>query len=255
MRSAIDMITKFCGSPNVDARKIIQFEEDNVDYRIPLHEFTKHALLGEFSYFNPHSSTVAVNLFDILQHDEREHFLASLMLAYCDFSGPHRDKDHFVQTAHIVSELQSHGFTPGQIEWHIRRLASRNLIEAVERISLQAEQELEGLALSKRYRLTSVGKYHLRNWACTFSYLDAVSVDTPLFDKDLFERLGETLRDFDIKGRFERAVAFKSYLSTRWLAAALNIPYFDFSAAMAAGDENFKQVANFISKRGQRSKP
>jgi hypothetical protein len=193
-----------------------------------------------------------MNLFDVLQHDEREHFLSSLVLAYCDYSGPHRDKDYFVQTAQIVSELQSHGFTPGQIEWHVRRLASRNLIEAVERISLQAEQELEGMALSKRYRLTSVGKYHLRHWAGTFSYLDAVSIDTPLFDGDLFDRLGDTLRDFNIRHRFERSVAFKSYLSTRWLAASLSIPYFDFSAAIAVGDENFRQVEAFIA-RGRRN--
>jgi hypothetical protein len=243
VRSAVDMITKFCGSPNVDVKKIIDFEERGDGYRIPLHEFTKHALLGEYRYFNPSSSTVALNLFDVHNNDEREHFLAPLILSYCGWSGPHRDKDTFVETSSMIGELQSVGFTPAQVEWHIRRLASRNLIEAVERISLHAEQELEGMPLSKRYRLTSVGSYHVKVWIYTFSYIEAVSIDTPLHDSALFERLSKSVDDFDIAKRFIRARAFKDYLLTKWMAAVVSKPYFDFVSLMNSGNPDFEKVA------------
>ena len=81
-RSIVELITGFFGSPNVDSRKIVRFEEQSGSYRIPLHEFTKHALLGEYAYFNAQSSHLACNVFDISSADPREHFLASLIVAY-----------------------------------------------------------------------------------------------------------------------------------------------------------------------------
>jgi GTPase SAR1 family protein len=45
-RAVIELITGFFGSPNVDSKKIVRIEERTGNYKIPLHEFTKHALLG-----------------------------------------------------------------------------------------------------------------------------------------------------------------------------------------------------------------
>ncbi len=46
VRAAIDLVTKFIGSPNVNAVKIIRFMEEKKPYLIPLHEFSKAALLA-----------------------------------------------------------------------------------------------------------------------------------------------------------------------------------------------------------------
>jgi GTPase SAR1 family protein len=248
VRSIVELITKFCGSPNVDARKIIKLEEERGQYKIPLHEFTKHALLGEYSYFNPNSSTVAVNLFDVLHSDVREHFLASLILCYLDFAGPHRDKDSFVQLDEVNKEMQNCGYTPQQIQWHFRRLAARNLVEAIERISLQAEEEMEGLALSNKYRITSIGTYHIRVWITTFSYLDAVSIDTPIFDTDLFEILESKLASHDIGDRLVRATRFRSYLSDKWEAAGITRSYFDWPKLVTINDTQFQKVKAVVDR-------
>jgi GTPase SAR1 family protein len=45
-RLVIELITGFCGSPNVDSEEIVRIEEEQGNYKNPLHEFTKHALLG-----------------------------------------------------------------------------------------------------------------------------------------------------------------------------------------------------------------
>jgi hypothetical protein len=82
IRAVVELITGFFGSPNVDSQKIVRIEEEKGNYRVPLHEFTKHALLGEYAYFNAHSSQVACNIFDVSAADPREHFLAGVLIAY-----------------------------------------------------------------------------------------------------------------------------------------------------------------------------
>jgi GTPase SAR1 family protein len=72
-RLVIELITAFCGSPNVDSEKIVEIEETQGDYKVPLHEFTKHALLGDYAYYHPQSSLVACNIFDLGSADPREH--------------------------------------------------------------------------------------------------------------------------------------------------------------------------------------
>ena len=44
------LITTFCGSPNVDGAQDCGHESSQRGYRIPLHEFTKHALLGSILF-------------------------------------------------------------------------------------------------------------------------------------------------------------------------------------------------------------
>jgi hypothetical protein len=46
IRAVIEFVTGFIGSPNVDAEKIIKHMEDQGTYSVPIHEFTKTALLG-----------------------------------------------------------------------------------------------------------------------------------------------------------------------------------------------------------------
>jgi hypothetical protein len=49
VRQVVELVNGFFGSPNVDSKKIIDIELETGAYKIPLHEFTKHALLGEYS--------------------------------------------------------------------------------------------------------------------------------------------------------------------------------------------------------------
>jgi GTPase SAR1 family protein len=161
-RAVIELITSFCGSPNVDSQKIVELEEKRNSYRVPLHEFTKHALLGEYAYYNPQSSLVACNIFDIGSPDPREHFLSSLIIAYLSSNVGVRDNDGFVAGAKLVAEMSLFGFIDLQARHALRQLAAKKLIETphahYREIPVAETEPPEQF----HFRATSVGIYHLR---------------------------------------------------------------------------------------------
>src|SRR5262249_1434735 len=121
--------TSFCGSPNVDSEKIVSIEEEQGYYKVPLHEFTKHALLGEYAYYNPQSSLVACNIYDVSMADPREHFLASLIISFLGSNLGRKDNDGFISGADILTEMATSGYNEDQVRFALRRLSLRRLIE------------------------------------------------------------------------------------------------------------------------------
>jgi hypothetical protein len=167
----------------VDSEKIVSIEEETGDYRVPLHEFTKHALLGDYAYFNPLSSTVACNIFDVSAADPREHFLASLIIAFLASGSGVRDSDGFAVGSSIVREMALNGYSTDQVRGSLRRLATKRLIETphadFREIKIPESQSAEDF----HFRVTSIGLYHLRFWTGSFGFLDATSMDTPVFEE------------------------------------------------------------------------
>ena len=75
-------------------------------------------------------------------------------------------------------------------------------------------------------RLTSVGLYHLREMIETFTYLDAVVVDTPILDKSVHHAVKDA---HSLEERLERCVIFRKYLDDSWSKlGAVTLP-FDWS--------------------------
>ena len=101
IRAVIELVKNFIGSPNVASDKIIQIMEQSGNYVVPVHEFSKSAILGEYSHYHEGSS-VAFNMFDIRFSDQREHFLAPLMLGFLNYDEHHRDNEGFVQYEFLV---------------------------------------------------------------------------------------------------------------------------------------------------------
>src|SRR5262249_40504159 len=128
-RLVIELITSFCGSPNVDSEKIVRIAEQQGGYTIPLHEFTKHALLGEYSYYNQQSSPVACNVYDVNAADPREHFMRGLIVAYLASNTGRKDNDGFVSGKDIMTEMAACSFNEDQVRSALRHLAFRRLIE------------------------------------------------------------------------------------------------------------------------------
>jgi len=56
MRAVVELITRFISTPNVDSDKIISVMETQGRYFIPLHEFSKAAILGDYAHYNPESA-------------------------------------------------------------------------------------------------------------------------------------------------------------------------------------------------------
>lgn len=246
VRSMIDFVTKFIGSPNVDSDKIIDFMTNGEDYIIPIHEFSKAALLGDYAHYHPNSS-IAINLFDVRFPDRREHFLCCIVVAFLNYDSSHRTSDGFVETRSITAELQSQGFTLEQLASALRRLTNKKLIETSQRVTFEETSgaELRG-ELPESFRITTVGAYHLTRWCGTFAYIDAMVFDTPIFDVDARRVCGFELESFDIKHRYKRAVGFRNYLSETWMSSGISVPYFNWRAVCEQSQPTFDSVSNFI---------
>jgi len=251
-RLVIELISSFCGSPNVDSERIVKIEEETGNYTVPLHEFTKHALLGEYSYFNQLSSIVGCNIYDVSSADYREHFLASLIVAYLNSPMGIRDNDGFVSGYDIVKQFMSHGFSDAQIRFWMRRLASRRLIETPHGHYRELQVDDTILPDTFHFRVTSIGLYHVRYWAGEFAFLDATSIDTPIFDEEIRAEVSRLADSFDINDRYHKSLKFKSYLEAKWHQANFDLNYFDLPTVFSGQAQSFEKVEIHL---GIREKP
>lgn len=248
IRAVIEFITRFMGSPNVEAEKIVQFFATTGDYLIPLHEFSKAAILGEYSHFVPQTS-LAMNLFDVQSIDRREHFLGIMIVAFLLSDITTKDPNGFVTTPLIRQEMQNWSFLPEQVDNALRRLTNKKLVETTERITFEEDLTTSLIGeIPDGFRITSVGSYHIRRWIADFAYLDGMVFDTPVFDQDTLRQMGERLESFDIADRYARTLAFRNYLSATWDASGLKPQYFDWHQALKAKQNTFDSVNRAIEK-------
>lgn len=246
IRAAIEFVTGFIGSPNIDAEKIIRIMNEEGRYRIPLHEFTKSALLGDYSHYNPDTS-IAMNIYDISSPDPKEHFLKPIILALLDKEGDHLDNDGFCQTSSLFDQIQGLGFTVDQITYSLRECTNKKLIETSQRVTF--EEDFNGVLIGEMpnsFRISSVGAYHLRRWLSVFTYLDAMVFDTPILDKDTRKELMNQLDSLSIESRYKRAIRFKNYLKRAWSDMDNKPSYFDFDILIEEGSQSFVNVKRAI---------
>lgn len=252
VRLVIELVTGFFGSPNVDSKKIIDIEMESGNYKIPLHEFTKHALLGEYSYYNSRSSPVACNIFDIREPDAREHFLQSLIVSFLSSNVAEKNRDGYIKGSFIVSEMLAQGFSEDQTRWAIVRLAEHRLITTPHQHYREAAVAVDEKPDNFYFRATTIGAYHVRNWLSTFGYLDAMSTDTPIMSEVVREKIFQVASSFEISDRLTKAEKFRDYLQSCWLDSRLTPAYFDFSSILPLGEQSFEAVRNAIHAYGER---
>lgn len=247
VRQALTFITGFIGSPNVEAEKIIHTYEHEGRYIIPVHEFSKQALLGEYSHFDPNTS-LAMNIFDVGLADESEHFLTPLILSLLSERNDIHDRDGFLETKLIIDELQSLGFIPAQTESALRKTTNKKLIETSQRFTF--EEDETGLIgdMPTKFRLTSIGQYHLKRWISDFAYLDAMLFDTPIFNPEIINSMRVSCESFSIQDRYKRAIIFKDYLIGIWNKFPNKPNYFDLAQAFKMGEPSFDNVKRVVEK-------
>jgi len=108
----------------------------------------------------------------------------------------------------IYAYAQGVGFNPYQIDWAIKRLLRRNLIELPTK-AREAERPIP----TSHYRITTTGSYYVRRLIRQFTYVDAMVVDTPIVDKDQRDKIEDV---YTITDRLARAELFCDYLDTQW---------------------------------------
>ncbi len=248
VRELIQFLAGMFGNPNVDLHGAILALEKTGQYFVPVHDFWKAALKGSYQYFDPEKA-LAANLFSVHSVDSREHFLLPLILGLLDESGPQRSAEGFTGFTTIQSKVQSLGYKPAAIDAAIRMANNKKLVEAPDRVTFEEDEDgLYGL-VPTAFRLSTIGAYHFKVWMTSFPYLDAVSVDTQIFDEDVASDLRQTIRSFALADRYARALRFRDYLSGVWTSMNVSPSYFDWEATCLAGQETFNRVAHSLARR------
>ena len=248
IRAVVDFVAGFIGSANVNTEKIITIMENEGRYTIPVHEFGKAALLGDYSYYDP-ASSLALNVFDIGGANQNEHFLVPIILGYLNVDGDHRTKEGFVASAAIVTEMQKWSFVPFATEAALRRANNKKLLETPQRVTFDEDEGGLFGEVPEYFRITTIGAYHLRRWISDFAYLDAMAYDTPILDEDTVKRLRSTIASFVIRDRLDRALVFRRYLDKVWRSSQLAPDYFDWSALVDQGEEDsFQRVRRVVDR-------
>lgn len=250
IRAAIEFVTGFIGSPNVDAEKIIKIMSSSGKYNIPLHEFTKSALLGEYSHYSSDRS-LAMNVFDVSSPSTSEHFLVLMILSFLEKSGAHKNNDGFCKAIDIFNEFQQYGFNVQQISGALRRCTNKKLIETSQRVTF--EEDVNGSLIGEMpdyFRVTTIGVYHLKRWVCDFTYIDAMVFDTPIFDQEIRSDILKSINSLSISDRYQRSLLFKNYLIKCWSSIGSHPEYLNFTDAMSEGGASFQSVNRAIEKNG-----
>lgn len=249
VRIAIELVSRFFGSPNVESEKIVKLYKETKRYNIPLHEFSKVALLGDYSHFQEESST-ASNIFSVVYPDKREHFLSLYILGYLAWDGAQKEhREGFVPTQTITREMQNCGFNGDQVQAHLARLTRKRLIETAERRQLETAEDIQESGMPESFRTTSLGAYHLKKWCGEFSYLEAIAFDTPIFENSVRERLAPHVNDSLLSARFQRAECFGEYLDHIWVDMP-HPPYFDWPTLRAIGMVSFDRARRYLMENG-----
>jgi hypothetical protein len=241
VRVAVELVSKYLGSPNIESDRIVKTITETGKYWVPLHEFSKAALLGDYSHFQEEASA-ATNLYSVVYRDQREHFLSLLIIGYLSWDGAKTAQtDGFVSQQTLMDEMQANGFTQDQTTVHLQRLTRRKLIESTERRLLDTGAELQELGLPESFRITSNGAYHLKRWCVEFHYLEAVCFDTPIFDDSVRQILMESVNDDRLLPRYKRASSFRDYLDSTWKGLKAQ-PYFDWNQTRLVSNQSFMRV-------------
>lgn len=235
VRLALDLIKGFFGSGHVDTQKIINIYDESGSYYVPLHEFLRAVIYGDTKYYDPDRSPIA-NVFDVSHVDPKEHFLLPLVIGLLVSANTPSVEEGFVETSKIYEHLQALGFTPEQIDAAIIQGHNKKLIETGARRIPQP-----GQTIPQTLRATTVGLYHTSRLCHQFAYIDAIIVDTPVFDP----AVRSLIRDVShIEQRVERAEIFRQYLDDQWsrLSNSGAAAAYDWSMASASLKEDIEYV-------------
>lgn len=251
VRESVGLIVKYIGSPNVDAFKMLKEIEEGNNYIIPEHEMSKAIILGDYEQFNP-ESTIAMNVFDTPFCDPKGHFISLAALSILQNNDSLKDSNGYILTSKVVNILQEiAGFTEKQIEANIKNCVNKKLIEETRRITQEEAIEIcNNDRLPEKIRITSSGAYHFIKWCASFSYMEAMSIDTPIFEDDVREKISSVLGNglFD---RYKRAVVFRDYLLRQWAMAPALKGIFNFEELVKNNSNTFAGVENALIRLGR----
>ncbi len=204
MRHALDMFNDFLVSGNTNVREL--FSVPGTGYQIALHQFLKSIILGEHRYYRSERSHV-INLYDFDPTIGGSHFhalrLLSFLAARKDASSPMGRG--YVDLNRLFLAAEEVAIRRTVVRDTLLRLSEFRLIE----YDNYSRKDIDGAAY---VTITPAGLYYVTELFDDFVYLDAVLVDTPIFDDGLVRHFKATIGRFDLPTRVERVGRFINYL-------------------------------------------
>ena len=241
IRNSLQFIVDLIGSPGLDSEEKIDIFKRDGKYILPLHEFTKYALLNNNFYYDKENS-LAMNMFDVeINKDEYEHFLYCFLISYISSKS---NEEGYIDYYNITSELQEYSFTENQVKHALSNCINKKLLEKENKLTFIEDSSAK--VESSKYRVTSVGLYHVKIWIGEFAYLDAMLFDTPILNEDIKADMRKHVHAVTMYDRYMRATKFKEYLTRCWNNISKKPPYFDFLSVLESQNNTFDRVKNYI---------
>ncbi|MBC6998635.1 hypothetical protein, partial [Cytophaga sp. FL35] len=146
----------------------------------------------------------------------------------------------FITIKEVFSYMQGVGFNPNQIDSLLNFAYSKNIFETSQKGDKLSIQNNE-----LNIRATNLAIYHLRFLSNSFTYVDAMIADTPIFDSDDRDQIQNTMQ---IKERLERAKIFREYLDKQWQIANLRTNYFNWPNFSNELKNDIEKISGVIHK-------
>lgn len=168
-----DVIT----SGHLNTNEILDAIEETGGYFVAEHQALRAILFGDCKYYDPEKPPF-INLFDIRNSDPIEHFARPICLHILDQVSEGSAFAGFLPYDELAAKLSTYTFAPSLTEETATFLFKRKCIED----ELQSE---EWAGVEAKYRITTLGRYHLGQLMAKFLYLDAITPDIPIIDEDI----------------------------------------------------------------------
>ncbi len=237
IRKAIEIIKKFFGSGHVDMEKILDIYNDSGKYLIPLHELLRSVIFSDNIHFSP-TNTEIINVFDVRYYNSNEHFILLLLISLLDDYSKNSRNSGFVSIPETYSYLQGVGFTPPQIDSVLNFAYAKKMFEISQKGD-KLDTEIQELQI----RATNLAIYHLHFLIKSFTYIDAIIVDTPILDSTYRGNIPNTM---NIKNRIDRAIIFKEYLDKQWEKSNITSNYFNWQQFSGDLSYDIKKITRRI---------
>jgi hypothetical protein len=234
-RRALELLTTLVSSPHARPRRVLEFVRKGKHYSIPFYDVLKAVMLGDRDQYDPGASRVP-NVFDISTTDGREHFLQPILISLLQRTAEPGVEEGYVGVDRVYRYCQELGFDPEQVTWQLERGVVAGLMEA---------SPIDGAP--DYFRGTPVGSYLQRKLLAEFTYIDEVSIDTPILD----DQTRAITQDAEfLTERLQRADRFVRYLDDQWTGLADREAYFDWATSSAALHATIAELEDRADRAG-----
>ena len=193
----------------------------------------RSVIFGDNIYYSSDKSEI-VNLFEVRNYDSKEHFITLILIGLLnDYSSNNRNQG-FIELDQVYIFMQRFGFNPDQIDSCLNFMYSKGLFETSQKGNLLKTDDATLLI-----RATNLALYHINYLVNSFTYIDAILVDVPIF---IEEFKGKIVNTFDIRDRLKRALVFQNYLNDVWATFLTNGSYFNWTQKSNELSSDIEQI-------------